>query len=280
VAAEDAPLPKDETGAGAISSEEAEAPLLSDYDKLYVGADGKTTAEGGKLLGLYTAYADDTTVDIAGGTWKNKMDASGETDALLRDTSKEVSFAKEENGFGYHMTRAQIAAEKKKKGLGLTFPSSWVLADSFTVESVAKIDAIESDTALGYQVSAMRLDVLNGMWMPGKRNMARNDAYCMRWSVLGVWESYSNNYASSQEYAYRNAYLAAGESVGLVASYTKYSDADGTVSYRITYNTGVNYPSAKSYSAEEIAQMMNLPPGTVRSKLSRCRKYLKQNLEG
>ena len=33
------------------------------------------------------------------------------------------------------------------------------------------------------------------------------------------------------------------------------------------------------YSAEEIAQMMNLPPGTVRSKLSRCRKYLKQNLE-
>ena len=34
------------------------------------------------------------------------------------------------------------------------------------------------------------------------------------------------------------------------------------------------------YSAVEIAQMMNLPPGTVRSKLSRCRKYLKQNLEG
>ena len=34
------------------------------------------------------------------------------------------------------------------------------------------------------------------------------------------------------------------------------------------------------YSAEEIAQMMNLPPGTVRSKLSRCRKYLKQNLKG
>ena len=33
------------------------------------------------------------------------------------------------------------------------------------------------------------------------------------------------------------------------------------------------------YSAEEISRMMNLPPGTVRSKLSRCRKYLKQNLE-
>jgi len=33
------------------------------------------------------------------------------------------------------------------------------------------------------------------------------------------------------------------------------------------------------YTAEEISQMMNLPPGTVRSKLSRSRKLLKQNLE-
>ena len=33
------------------------------------------------------------------------------------------------------------------------------------------------------------------------------------------------------------------------------------------------------YSAEEISQMMNLPPGTIRSKLSRCRKLLKRNLE-
>ena len=33
------------------------------------------------------------------------------------------------------------------------------------------------------------------------------------------------------------------------------------------------------YSAEEISQMMNLPPGTIRSKLSRGRKYLKRNLD-
>ena len=33
------------------------------------------------------------------------------------------------------------------------------------------------------------------------------------------------------------------------------------------------------YSAEEISKMMNLPPGTIRSKLSRCRKYLRENLE-
>ena len=33
------------------------------------------------------------------------------------------------------------------------------------------------------------------------------------------------------------------------------------------------------YSAEEIARMMELPPGTVRSRLSRCRKVLKRELE-
>ncbi len=32
------------------------------------------------------------------------------------------------------------------------------------------------------------------------------------------------------------------------------------------------------YTAEEISQMLGLPPGTVRSRLSRCRKYLKENL--
>ena len=33
------------------------------------------------------------------------------------------------------------------------------------------------------------------------------------------------------------------------------------------------------FSAKEISGMMNLPPGTVRSRLSRCRKYLKENIE-
>jgi len=34
------------------------------------------------------------------------------------------------------------------------------------------------------------------------------------------------------------------------------------------------------YSAEEISEMMDIPPGTVRSRLSRCRKFLKQKLDG
>ncbi len=33
------------------------------------------------------------------------------------------------------------------------------------------------------------------------------------------------------------------------------------------------------YTAQEISQMLNIPPGTVRSKLSRCRAHLKEQLQ-
>ena len=35
----------------------------------------------------------------------------------------------------------------------------------------------------------------------------------------------------------------------------------------------------EGYTAEEIARMLDLPSGTVRSKLSRCRKFLKAQLQ-
>lgn len=35
----------------------------------------------------------------------------------------------------------------------------------------------------------------------------------------------------------------------------------------------------EGYTSEEISQMLNLPPGTIRSKLSRGRKHLKEKLE-
>ena len=35
----------------------------------------------------------------------------------------------------------------------------------------------------------------------------------------------------------------------------------------------------EGYSAKEISQIMNIPQGTIRSKLSRCRKTLKNDLE-
>lgn len=35
----------------------------------------------------------------------------------------------------------------------------------------------------------------------------------------------------------------------------------------------------EGYTAQEISQMLNIPSGTIRSKLSRCRTYLKKQLE-
>ena len=33
------------------------------------------------------------------------------------------------------------------------------------------------------------------------------------------------------------------------------------------------------YTAQEISQMLHLPPGTIRSRLSRCRKHLREQLQ-
>ena len=33
------------------------------------------------------------------------------------------------------------------------------------------------------------------------------------------------------------------------------------------------------YTAQELSQMLNIPAGTIRSRLSRCRAYLKEQLQ-
>ena len=77
-----------------------------------------------------------------------------------------------------------------------------------------------------------------------------------------------NEYAQNQEPAYgEDPGIQAVENAMLLGSL---SPQDRGI-FQLRYFDG--------YSAEEISQMMNLPPGTIRSKLSRCRKYLKQNLE-
>ena len=255
-------LPKDETP-GVVSDAQTEgAHGFTDYDALYVGADGSKTANGGSLLGLYSAYGADTSVDVTGGTWKNKMDATGATNILLRDTSSDVSFVKESNGFGFHMERGQV--ESNLKLIGLTRPSAWAELSDFTVEQSARIDLIESETPLAFNKhSSVRLDVLQGMWIPGSRQgdkrLTGNDTYCMRWQVTGAIDGYglgANAYAP-QEYAYREAYATAGGAPGMVTAYTKSTAADGSVSFLISYNTGSSIASAKKYTAEEIAAMRN-----------------------
>ena len=250
IAAEEV-LPKDETPGTLSETAPSGTHSYTAYDALYVGADGTKTANGGSLIGLYTAFGDDASVDIEGGKWKNKMDATGATDAVLRDTSDTLSFAKEASGFGFHMNKDQVVANAQK--LGLTLPEAWASLDQFTVEHGARIDAVQSDTPLAIDFSGVRLDTLNGMWIPGTREgerfMTGGDTYCMRWQVDGKITGYGlGEKALCTDYAYREAYLAGGKAVGMVASYTKSVGADGAISYLISYNTGDSYPSARTYS--------------------------------
>ncbi|MCQ2385720.1 MAG: hypothetical protein MJ078_03485, partial [Clostridia bacterium] len=53
---------------------------FTDYDKLYVGADGTATADGAKLLGLFTAFGkNDVSVDFESAVWYNKVGAQNAT---------------------------------------------------------------------------------------------------------------------------------------------------------------------------------------------------------
>ncbi len=246
-------LPKDETP-GVISEALPEgAHSFTAYDALYVGADGSKTANGGTLIGLYTAYGDDATVDIAGAKWKNKMDASGATDAVLRDTSDAISFAKEKNGFGYHMVRDQVGSNRTL--IGVTFPEAWATLDSYTVEQAATLDAIESTTALAGEFASVRIDLFHGLWIPGKINLSGDGAYCMRWR-LDSTVAWTENFGSGQEYAYREAYAIGGKPAGMVTAYTKALDAGtGSVSYCVSYNTGTSHAAKKTYTVEELDAM-------------------------
>ncbi|MBO5755878.1 MAG: right-handed parallel beta-helix repeat-containing protein [Clostridia bacterium] len=262
VAAEEV-LPKDETP-GAISAATPEGShSFTDYDALYVGADGRKTANGGKLIGLYTAYAGDATVDIVGGKWKNKMDATGATDAILRDESPVAAFAVEANGFGYHLTKAQIRNEtdtgyiKDYQKIGVTFPEAWAMMDSFTVEQAARFDAIESERTLSALYAAVRIDLLHGFWLPAAKDMASGEAYCMRWRIAKSLD-YGANFAGTGKFetAYRDAYSLANKPAGMVTAYTKTMDArTGAVTYGISYNTGIVFPAERGYSVTEIEAM-------------------------
>ena len=59
-------LPKDESTLGqGAATQEAGLPTMTDYDALYVGADGTPTANGGKLVALSSAIGEDlSSVDL------------------------------------------------------------------------------------------------------------------------------------------------------------------------------------------------------------------------
>lgn len=232
-------LPKDESGAGTVgTASAAEERGLSAYDALYVGADGDKTANGGRLLGLYSAFGKDVTgYDLTAGTWFNKMDASGATDAILRNTSDTVSWGVGENGgLAYRMDAINWKAETNK--LGVTLPDAWADAADFTVEQVSRLDAIENGgNSLLDCHSAVRLDLLLGLWFPS--NAANeHEWYCYRWTtgVTQDWVARAEDIANYEKHL-REAYEANnGREMPVYSRYTKKTGVSA-VSYGVAYAT-------------------------------------------
>lgn len=164
-------LAKDESGAEAVPDTAlSNGAVLTKYDALYVGVNGAKTANGRSLLGLYTAFGvDSSAVTPSNGTgnglWKNKMDVTGGTDAVLRDAYTGVDFMLGvSGGVGYHMTATEWTDGAKH--MGITLPAAWADLSDFTVEQVALQDAIASTSSLAKVIHAVRLDLLISVWLP------------------------------------------------------------------------------------------------------------------
>ena len=79
---------------------------MSDYDELYIGADGSKSANGGGLIGLFSAFAGATdSVDLDLGVWYNKV---AQVDASLNGGTYSASLTsgwklRQNGGFGYDL---------------------------------------------------------------------------------------------------------------------------------------------------------------------------------
>ena len=104
-------------GTVAAASTEATESTPYDYSTLYV-------TRG--LLGLYTAYLGDSTVDLTNGKW---ADASGkENDATIGGTWT----AGAKGGFGYNLAA-------KDNSYLLSFPSNVLPTDEYELEIIASV---------------------------------------------------------------------------------------------------------------------------------------------
>ena len=112
----------------------------TNYADLYVGAaNGPAAAANAKLLGLFTAFKGETDAyDLTNGLWHNKLDATGATDAILRDNTDATSWAVADlggltAGVKDHATFAALG----KTSIGIDFYGAWLDNANFTVEASA-----------------------------------------------------------------------------------------------------------------------------------------------
>ena len=251
-AAAETALPKDETGADASPSttETKEDSLLTDYDALYIGADGSKMANGGSLVALYTAYGSDPSVLLQESKWQNKMDTTGETDAtLVGGSAYWQSLAS--GGIGYDMTLAEWTADGGK--VGLTLPDAFGALYSFSVETVSSVKglrnaegALETSTTgitADQHRSSFRFELMSCAFFGGYAPDNESESYCGRWHFSR--KSPNKHGWGKPELAIKHLADDTWKENGFVTptvlgtSYTKQTAKDG-VAYTIAYHCGAS----------------------------------------
>ncbi len=265
IAAEEA-LPKDETKGNSTTLLSESGTGMTAYDSLYIGADGSTTAYGGKLIGLYTAFtANDASVTLASGTaagvWKNKMDITGSTNATLRDTYANVDWTfGAEGGVGYELTAAQW--KNATTLMGITLPSAWAELSNFTVEQTSLLDAIDNGgVVLSNQHSAIRLDLLLATWLPSDAGSV-SEVYKFRWTV-GVTQTWGGIF---EDTTHRDFYYA-NQNTPLPITMRLYKET-GTqyVKFGLQYANGNTYDKADAFTLDSYAAAkQSIKDGTAKN---------------
>ncbi len=243
------------------------AVAMTEYDKLYVGADGGKTENGGTLKGLYTAFdLAEAAAIISAGKWHNKMDATGETDATVIDKVGDTWTAGEKAGFGYTWALADWNKDSKSPNAGISLPNDYASLPDFSVEASYTFHPLTdyNSTNKYATVAAFRIDRMAAIGFPtncyGQTSNANNRSV-LRWVITakaslghgGNSDPLIKDGATGTRYNFwwdvtsQNTYRAnLDANTGVTAFYSKDTNAANAVvgstepyvTYGIFYNVG------------------------------------------
>lgn len=257
---------------GPALSLDDEARAKSDYDALYVGADGGKSISGGSLIALYTAYKGSTdSVDLDLGLWYNKM---SQEDASINggkysDEKTGGWKLRADGGFGYDLTIAPDTSSYYMKEQActnvLTLSPSLLASADFTVEYSASFPnyKLADGTEYGTGPSDMRRTNETIHAVPTDRigylgnyatragSLSSTGAVIapvgspvreIRWYVGKPGESWSDVYTRAGNYASGQnlwGYRARSTTTAYVQGFTRDIDASGNVAAYGIYNNAV-----------------------------------------
>lgn len=141
------------------AEKEAQIRAMTNYDKMYVGADGSKTENGGGLVALYSAYKGNTdSIDIVGKAWRNKVTKN---DATIAGTPYDEATGngywrlREDGGLGYDLSVSFTSSlgftsrYNNASGVNITLDPALIATPDFAVEYVVRYEYMDLDNGTG-----------------------------------------------------------------------------------------------------------------------------------